>query len=127
MPIFATAALRMDLPMSTPEDVRTAALALPEAEEHPHWDRPSFRVRGKIFATLREDENRAVLKLPLAEQSALTALQPAVFSIAPWGHQGWTFVELPSLTPDELQSLIASAWGNVAPKRVVAAFFSSSK
>lgn len=34
-----------------PDDVRALALSLPAAEEHPHFDRASFRVRGKIFAT----------------------------------------------------------------------------
>ncbi len=35
------------------------------------WGRPSFRIRGKIFATLWPAEQRAMLKLPLAEQAAL--------------------------------------------------------
>ena len=32
-------------------DVQRMALALPEAVEEPHFDKTSFRVRGKIFAT----------------------------------------------------------------------------
>jgi hypothetical protein len=57
--------------MITLEIVRELALALPEVEEHDHWGRPSFRIRGKIFATLWPAEQRAMLKLPLAEQAAL--------------------------------------------------------
>jgi hypothetical protein len=34
------------------QTVRELALALPQAEEHDHHGRPSFRVTGKIFATL---------------------------------------------------------------------------
>ena len=36
----------------TQDDIRALALSLPLAEEHPHFDRASFRVKGKIFATL---------------------------------------------------------------------------
>ena len=36
----------------TSEEARRLALALPEAVEQDHHGRPSFRVAGKIFATL---------------------------------------------------------------------------
>ena len=48
---------------------RELALALPEAEERDHRGHPSFRVKSKIFATLWPDEQRAVLKLALADQT----------------------------------------------------------
>jgi len=35
-----------------PEEARALALSLPEAVEQDHHGRPSFRVDGKIFATL---------------------------------------------------------------------------
>ncbi|HEX8440786.1 hypothetical protein [Archangium sp.] len=54
--------------MLTPNDVRKLALALPGAEEQDH--------------------------LSLEEQDAFVRMQPAVFAVTPWGHQGWTSVEL---------------------------------
>ena len=36
--------------------LRTFALALPETTEEPHFNYSSFRVRGKIFATIPPDE-----------------------------------------------------------------------
>jgi hypothetical protein len=36
----------------TPDDVRALALALPGAVELPHHERTSFRVHGRIFATM---------------------------------------------------------------------------
>jgi hypothetical protein len=109
------------VPAVDPQAFRKLALALPEAEEHPHWERPSFRVRGKIFATLRSEERRAILKLPRLEQQALVASKPETFGLVGWEHQGWTGVDLNTVDPDELAELIEEAWRGVAPKRLVAA------
>jgi hypothetical protein len=40
--------------VTSAEQARRLALALPEAVEQDHHGRPSFRVAGKIFATLWE-------------------------------------------------------------------------
>ena len=37
-------------------EARKFALSLPEATEEPHFEKSSFRVRGKIFATVPEDQ-----------------------------------------------------------------------
>jgi hypothetical protein len=44
--------------------VRKLALALPEATEQPHHDITSFRVRGKIFATMPPEGGRLHVFLP---------------------------------------------------------------
>jgi hypothetical protein len=105
------------------QTLRELALALPETEEQDHRGHPSFRVRGKVFATLWPDEQRAVLKLAPAEQSALVTLDPQTFSPAPgtWGDQGWTNVQLPAAEPTIVQTALRSAWREVAPKRLRAA------
>lgn len=48
--------------MPTRDDVRAAALAMPEAHEASHFDVQDFRVTRKIFCTLHADAPRAVLK-----------------------------------------------------------------
>ncbi|HEY0739616.1 MAG TPA: MmcQ/YjbR family DNA-binding protein [Herpetosiphonaceae bacterium] len=105
------------------ETVRALALALPEVEEHDHWGRPSFRVRNKIFATLWPDEQRAVLKLSRADQSALAQLSPEIFSAVPgtWGEQGSTNVRLERIERGLFQQALYTAWCQVAPKRLIAA------
>ncbi len=109
--------------MITLETVRELALALPEVEEQDHWGRPSFRVRGKIFATLWPAEQRAMLKLPPAEQAALIMLDPATFSAVPgtWGERGSTFVQLQTVERADFQAALKTAWRGVAPKRLRAA------
>jgi hypothetical protein len=103
------------------EGFRRLALALPEVEEHDHFGRPSFRVRGKIFATL-VDERRTNLKLPREEHEALVASDPETFGTVTWGRLIRTSVQLDRVAPDELAELVEEAWRSVAPKRVVAAF-----
>lgn len=79
-------------------------------------------MRNKIFATLWEDERRAVLKLSLADQSSVVAAHPKAFSLAPWEHQGWTNAHLDHVDPGQFELLLISAWRNVAPKRAIKAF-----
>ena len=100
---------------------RSFALSLPEAVELPHFERASFRVRKRIFATLRASDGMAVLKLPREEQAALVVMHPEVYAVTPWGHQGWTSVDLDRADPVELRELIVEAWRGVAPKRLVTA------
>lgn len=81
---------------------------------------PDFRVRGRIFATLRPEEGRAVVKLASEEQAVLVEAEPAVFApvAGGWGRQGWTSVILESADEATLRSALATAWRNVAPKRL---------
>ena len=56
------------------DEARTLALSLPEAVELDHHGRPSFRVGGKIFATLW---NAARMNVMLDEGGILTAVESA--------------------------------------------------
>jgi hypothetical protein len=113
--------------MVSADTVRSLALALPEAHEQPHFGRPSFRVGRRIFATLREDDGRAVLKLSADEVPLLTASQPDAFRENPWSFQGWVTVQLGTVDRDMFEALLVDAWRRVAPKRVVAAFEAASR
>jgi hypothetical protein len=106
----------------TVDDLRALALALPEAEEHDHFGRPSFRVRGKIFATVLEADGRTNLKLPREEHEALVASDPETFGTVTWGALIRTSVRLDRVDPAELAELVEEAWRGVAPKRLVSAF-----
>ena len=99
------------------------ALSLPEAEESAHMGHPDFRVRGKIFATLWPDRDRAVVKLERDHQAMLIDAEPAIFAPAAgaWGRKGWTNVNLSAADEATFRSAVTAAWRNVAPKRLVLA------
>jgi predicted DNA-binding protein (MmcQ/YjbR family) len=102
-------------------DVRTLALALPLAEESPHFEATSFRVKGKIFATMGEEAGRVTLKFNLEDQHNLVASHTD--TIAPvdgyWGRSGWTTVIFGTLEPDFVTVLLRMSWASVAPKKLL--------
>lgn len=109
----------------TPADIRILALSLPEAEEHPHFDRPSFRVRGKIFATLPpvgdDGVSKVVLKLPVLVKESLQETEAgAIVSLGGWDKGGWTQLDIGRMDGDKLADLIRLAWRQAAPKRLQA-------
>lgn len=105
---------------TTPAQVREMALRLPEAIEADHHGLPSFRVRGKIFATLREDPPRMMVKLDGEDQHNWSQAWPGVVEPVPgyWGRKGATFVALPGMKTPAVETLLALAWTNIAPKRL---------
>ena len=105
--------------MLTPDDIRAAALAQPEAYEEPHFDIPSFRVAKKIFCTIHKDHPRIMLKLDPEDQRNLSdgaTIEPVH---GYWGRNGSTLVWYEKLPPERLAELMRMAWANVAPKRLL--------
>lgn len=102
--------------------LRSIALKLPGTEEKPHFDMPSFRVAGKIFATARLNEPKAMLKLPAVLQEAMSAAHPGVIEPVPgyWGRNGATFIATDKVGKKLFADLVGAAWANVAPKRLTA-------
>jgi len=113
----------------TPDDLRRAALALPEAYEDLHRGKPAFRVKTRIFAMLAQSGGQgflgldragvAVLKLDREDQLNMAAAHPgAVTPTETYGHHGWTYLRLADLDADTLALLVRLAWTHVAPKRL---------
>jgi hypothetical protein len=98
----------------TPEQARALALELPEAVECDHHGRPSFRVAGKIFATLWDEEHMNVM---LDEDGILTAVQADPACAERWWGKRLAAVSvgLSGVSPDALADLLADAWENKAP------------
>ena len=110
--------------MLLPEDVRGLALLLPEVVEGAHMGNPDFRVGGKIFATLWNEEDRVVVRLTPELQVMMTEAEPSVFEPIPgsWGRRGWTNLDLIEADEETLRSALLAAWMNVAPPGLLAAY-----
>ncbi len=100
------------------------ALSFHEAQELPHFDRASFRIRGKIFATLLEKENRSVLMLSPIDQSVFCTYDPTAMFPVPnkWGKKGSTIAVLKKVRKDIFKDALTSAYCRVAPKVLAAQY-----
>jgi hypothetical protein len=102
--------------MVSAEDARQLALALPDAVEQDHHGRPSFRIEGKIFATLWDDEHMNVM---LDEDGIRTAIasDPSIHTEVRWGKRlAAVRVDLPRATAAGLRGLLADAWEGKAAR-----------
>jgi predicted DNA-binding protein (MmcQ/YjbR family) len=97
---------------------RKTANSFDQVSEEPHFNKISFRVKGKIFATLDQPTKHATLKLAVADQSVYCLIQPAFASPATgaWGKQGWTLINLPKAPKQLLAEMLKKAYQQVAPK-----------
>jgi hypothetical protein len=100
---------------------RSFALSLPGVTEQPHFDMTSFRVRGRIFATVPPDENRLHIFVDEPDVDAYVAEDPGAFEPLWWGHQVRGIrVLLAAAQQDRVQELLTEAWRRKAPKRLAA-------
>jgi YjbR len=111
---------RAGLKMIRIETIRKLALAFEEGEEQPHFEKPSFRIKKKIFATVDVKLNRACLKLSEIDQSVFSAFDKTIIYPVPnkWGKQGWTFVELKKIKREMFVDALTCAYCEVAPKKL---------
>lgn len=84
---------------TTAQDVRLIALSLPDSTEKPAWGMPTFRVGGKIFVSLADDDTSIGVKCPKEERAELIAAEPEKFFVRA-GHDdnyAWIRVRLAAL------------------------------
>jgi hypothetical protein len=103
--------------------VRRLALSLPETAEVPHHDMTSFRVAGKIFATIPPEGGRVHVFVDDDEVAASCAEYPAAVEELWWGtKRRGCRVLLGEATVPLLRELLVEAWRRRAPKKVLATF-----
>lgn len=105
--------------MASWETVRRLAGDLPESEESTSYGTPAFKVRGKLFARLKEDGETLVIRVDPDERGLLIDSAPARFFITPH-YQNYPFmlVRLEAVGDDELRELLTDSWLAVVPKRL---------
>lgn len=101
--------------MSTINQARTIALGLPEATEADHHGMASFRVRGKIFATVPDDDH---VRIMLDENGIRAAVAefPSVCKDFYWGNKlACVVVAVKPATTGLLRELFTDAYRRKAP------------
>jgi len=105
------------------EQARRFALSLPETAEEPHFELSSFRVRGKIFATVPVDGKHLHIFVDEQHRESAVIAQPASFEKLWWGSKVvGVRVVLAKASHETVSDLLYSAWCRKAPKRLIASF-----
>lgn len=102
------------------DQLREMALAFPEVTEEPHFEKISFRVKKKIFATYDERLKRVSVKLSEVDQSVFcSGDQTFIFPVViKWGKQGWTLIEMEEVHQALFKYVLKAAYCTVAPQKL---------
>jgi predicted DNA-binding protein (MmcQ/YjbR family) len=106
--------------MVTFETLRKVALSFPETTEEPHFEKISFRVKKKIFATYDSKNNRTSIKLSAIDQDVFVSTNKS--TIYPvnnkWGKQGWTLIEMYKVNTNVYIDAVTTSYCEVAPNKL---------
>jgi hypothetical protein len=94
---------------------RELALSFPGTTEAPHFEKTSFRVANKIFATLDVANQRVCIKLSEIDQSVFCSIDKSIIYPVDnkWGKQGWTLIELARIKKNLLKDALSKAFDTV--------------
>lgn len=102
------------------DEARRYALSLPEVNEEPHHQASSFRIRGKIFATVPPDEEYLHIFIPEEEREIAITLKPEAFEKLWWGKKVvGVRVILSKADVSDVEDMMDSAWRRKAPKALL--------
>jgi hypothetical protein len=102
------------------EQARRVALSLPETTEEPHFELWSFRVKGKIFATVPADGNHLRIFVAEDEARSVAAANPSAFKVLWWGKRlSGIEADLRHAPADMIFALLKDAWLRKAPKTLL--------
>lgn len=110
------------------ETVREIASGFPEVEET-SGGRPTFRVRGKLFAWMARERDGGGLAVRVdrdEKQLILDSDSDTYFSSPHYDGYPGVQVRLELIDRDELQERLEDAWLIQAPKRLAAQYFVDS-
>jgi len=99
-------------------EVAEFALALPEAVEQDHHGMRSFRIDGKIFATVPDEQH---VRIMLGQEDILAAVaeEPHACTEFWWGKRlACVVVEIERVPRPLVRELLEDAWRRKAPARL---------
>ncbi|HEY3501679.1 MAG TPA: MmcQ/YjbR family DNA-binding protein [Actinocatenispora sp.] len=112
--------------MTTTDDMRRWASALPEVEESSHFrfHVPVFKVRGRTFLGMGRDETTAVFCIAEDRAAEEAAADPDHCESVRRPDARRSFlglrVRLAGIPADRVAALVTEAWRHQAPKRLAA-------
>jgi YjbR len=98
---------------------RKIVCSFPVTTEEPHFEKASFRIKKKIFATYDAAKNRACIKLSEIDQNVFSsAAKKVIFPVhKAWGKQGWTLIEMSKVRKELFTDALTTPNCEVVPKK----------
>ena len=86
----------------------------------PHFEKKSYRIKKKIFATVDVKKNRLGVKFSQPDQSVFCSYNPEIIYPVQgaWGKQGFTFIELKKVRKDLCRQALQVSYENVLKGKV---------
>lgn len=101
------------------DQLRQIACSFPETAEEPHFEKSSFRVWKKIFATYDRKLNTATIKLSPEDQDVFSLGDHGISPVPnKWGQKGWTTIDMSRVPKELFDDAIRAAYCTVAPKKL---------
>lgn len=106
------------------EDIRKMALSWPEVEDGTSYGTPALKVRKKMLARLREDNDSLVISgVPLDEREMLVESQPKIFYFTDhYRDYPMVLIRLSKAKRSHVEPLLRRHWRTLASKAAVKAY-----
>ena len=92
------------------DDVRKTALSIPKVAESTSYGTVAFKVGGKLFLRLKEDNESLVVRTTFEERDSMMADDPATYYITDqYLKYPWVLVRLSKVHPDAMRDLVKRA------------------
>ncbi len=90
---------------------RQMALSFSGTAVLPHFEKISFRINNKIFATLDETRGMACLKFTTDQQHQFGLMSKAIYPANnSWGKKGWTIIDLNIISEELIAEALETAY-----------------
>lgn len=104
--------------MVTLERLRELTLSFPETTEEQHFEKTSFSVKKKLFATYDPQKKITCVKLNVADQEALSS-SDIIYPIQNSSDEaGWTNVDMGKVHKDMFKEALTKAYCEAAPLKL---------
>ena len=109
--------------MVSKEQVKKIVLSFPGAVEGTSYGYPSYKVVGKFFTRLRDEDNSLVMGVDsIDERDMLLEANPLVFHITDhYKNYPYVLVRIAKIDAKTLHGMLERHWRKIAPKKLAKA------
>ncbi|AYQ34295.1 MmcQ/YjbR family DNA-binding protein [Runella sp. SP2] len=95
------------------EKAHEVLVNMPNAKEEAHFDKPAYKIKGKIFATFNIENKWVTLKFT-PEQQTIFCEDEAFYPVPnKWGQLGWTHVSLDKVRLIAFEEGVNTSYENI--------------